>query len=436
MIGKRVKASKVKSAAAHAGNLVDYISNNKDGKVFHSGGIGFITNNPAGQKLEMMALASSNPRSQNPITHYIVSWKENERPSSDQIDRAVQIILEEMGMNAHQAIYCAHRDTKNIHVHIAVNRIHPDTNRAIEINKGFDLDPLHRAIAKIEHLQGWQPEPKARYLVLENGEILEVNANRKQQRQPQQRAADFEQRTGEKSAQRIGIEQIAPLIQQANTWQQIHHQLAQLGAKYEPKGTGAIIRIGETVIKASSVDRAASMASLQKRIGIYEPPLENLEIAPRKPEQLATEMPSGWLEYNQQRMQYYTAKNADADSFRQKCDDQNRQLVQQQQQQREELLTGKWKGKGDLLNALRSVLAKEQKEARTSLQQQQDLERQNLREKYQPFPSFEDWQRLRGRPDLAEQWRYRHGSPSPNLVVRVSAQEEKIQQERGRGLSL
>jgi hypothetical protein len=130
------------------------------------------------------------------------------------------------------------------------------------------------------------------------------------------------------------------------------------------------------------------------------------------------------------------AKNADADSFRQKCDDQNRQLAQQQQQQREELLKGKWKGKGDLLNALRSVLAKEQKEARTSLQQQQDLERQNLREKYQPFPSFEDWQRLRGRPDLAEQWRYRHGSPSPNLVVRVSAQEEKIQQERGRGLSL
>jgi hypothetical protein len=147
-----------------------------------------------------------------------------------------------MGMNAHQAIYCAHRDTKNIHVHIAVNRIHPDTNRAIEINKGFDLDPLHRAIAKIEHLQGWQPEPKARYLVLENGEILEVNANRKQQRQPQQRAADFEQRTGEKSAQRIGIEQIAPLIQQANTWQQIHHQLAQLGAKYEPRGLAKVAR--------------------------------------------------------------------------------------------------------------------------------------------------------------------------------------------------
>lgn len=439
MIGKRVKAAKAakaNSAAGHAGNLVDYISDNKKGKIMHSGGVGFITTNPAAQKLEMMALAGSNPLSKNPINHYILSWREHEKPTTEQLDKAVEITLDEMGMNDHQAIYYAHHDTDNIHVHIVINRIHPDTNKAIEINKGFDLDPLQRAVVKIEHIQGWKPLENARYKVLENGEIVEADKDPDRQKKPQQRAADFENRTGQKSAQRIGIEAVAPLIKQANDWQQIHKQLADIGIQYRKKGSGAILLVGETAIKASSVDRAASLGTLEKRIGTYEPLIEDLQIAAIDPQPLTANMPSGWTEYTQLRTNYYTNKSTDVDKFRARWDDQNRQLAQQQQQQREELLSGRWKGKGAILNALRSTLASEQKEAKTIVQQQQDLERQNLREKYQPFPSFEEWQRLRGEPNLAEQWRYRHGEPSPNLVIRVPVQQVENEQSRDGGMKM
>ena len=37
-----------------------------------------------------------------------------------------------------------------------VNRVHPITRKVIEINKGFDLEALHRAVARIEHVQGWR----------------------------------------------------------------------------------------------------------------------------------------------------------------------------------------------------------------------------------------------------------------------------------------
>ncbi len=436
MIGKRVKAAKANNAAGHAGNLVDYISDNKKGKIMHSGGVGFITTNPAAQKLEMSALASSNPLSKNPINHYILSWREDEKPTTEQIDQAVQITLDEMGMNEHQAIYSAHHDTNNIHVHIVINRIHPDTNKSIEINKGFDLDPLHRAVVKIEHLQGWKPLENARYKVLEDGEVVEVNAERKQQRKPQQRAADFENRTGQKSAQRIGIEAVAPIVKQANDWQQLHQQLANIGIQYRKKGSGAVLIVGETAIKASSADRAASLGTLEKRIGTYEPPIEHLQITAIDPQPLTENMPSGWAEYTQLRTSYHTNKSTDADKFRERWDDQKRQLAAQQQQQREELLSGRWKGKGAILNALRSTLASDQKEAKKILQQQQDLERQNLREKYPPFPSFEEWQRLRGEPNLAEQWRYRHGESSPNLVVRVPVPQVENEQKRGYGMKM
>lgn len=426
MIGKRVKATASKSGGRHAGGLVDYLTKDKDKhKVMQIGGKNFISDRLAGQRLEMMALAGENPRSKNPLNHYILSWRERERPNAEQIDGAVDILLDEMKMSEHQVIYAAHQDTDNIHVHIVINRIHPDTIQPIQINRGFDIEALHRAVARIEHIQGWQPLENAKYQVREDGEIIE-RQDYESQTQPKQRAADFENRTGQKSAQRIGIETLAPIVKAANDWQQLHHQLAQAGAKYQQKGTGAIVTIGETIIKASSIDRAASFSNLQKRLGEYEPPIEDLDIAPIPPQPLMENMPPGWSEYTRIRSDYYTNKTSYADALRQKWDERYRQLAERQRQEREELLYGRWDGKGAILNALRHTLAEDQKEEKQKLQQQQEAERERLREKYQQFPSFEEWQRLRGREDLAEKWRYRHGEESPNLErIEVKQQQEK-----------
>jgi hypothetical protein len=430
MIGKRVKATASKSGGRHAGSLVDYLTKDKDKhKVMQIGGKNFISDRLAGQRLEMMALAGENPRSKNPLNHYILSWRENERPTPDQIDSAVDILLDEMKMSEHQVIYAAHQDTDNIHVHIVINRIHPDTIQPIAINRGFDVEALHRAVTRIEHTQGWQPLENAKYQIDEQGKIVE-RQDYQQQPQPKQRAADFENRTGQKSAQRIGIETLAPIVKAANDWQQLHQQLAQAGAKYEQKGTGAIVTIGETIIKASSIERAASFSNLQKRLGAYEPPIEDLNIVSISPQPLMENMPPGWQQYTQLRTDYYYNKTRDADALRQKWDERYRQLAERQRQEREELLSGRWDGKGAILNALRHTLAEDQKEEKQKLQQEQEAGRERLREKYQPFPSFEDWQRARGREDLAEQWRYRNGEESPNLERIVAEREERQVQER------
>ena len=43
------------------------------------------------------------------------------------------------------------------------------------------------------------------------------------------------------------------------------------GLRFEKKGSGAIIWVGETAVKASSVDRQFSIKKLSKRLGDFEP---------------------------------------------------------------------------------------------------------------------------------------------------------------------
>ena len=122
--------------------------------MMYAGGRGFISDSHAAQREEMIALASEAVRSRNPVNHYIMSWREGEQPSPAQIEEAVSIFVEELGVQAHQAIYALHKDTDNLHLHIAINRVHPDTLKCVEINRGFDIEAAHRAIARIEHESG------------------------------------------------------------------------------------------------------------------------------------------------------------------------------------------------------------------------------------------------------------------------------------------
>ena len=110
---------------------------------------------------------------------------EGEQPSPEQVEEAVSIFMDELGWKDHQAIYGLHSDTDNIHLHIVINRVHPETLKIVEKNRGFDIELAHKAIARIEHAQGWQREQNGRYQVLENGELGRAPYDPEKPRQPQ-----------------------------------------------------------------------------------------------------------------------------------------------------------------------------------------------------------------------------------------------------------
>ena len=177
MIVKKFKRTSFKkSKSVMIGGLVDYILAEHDGrgkdKLAYAGSRNFLTTTVAAQKREMISLAEESIQSRMPVTHWILSWQENEQPTREQVDEAVSLFLRGMGLAEHQTIYALHKNTGNYHLHIAVNRTHPYTQKVIQPHRGFDINEAHKIVAEIEHRQGWAPQMNARYRVNEQGYVV------------------------------------------------------------------------------------------------------------------------------------------------------------------------------------------------------------------------------------------------------------------------
>jgi hypothetical protein len=278
MIAKKVgNPKKSATKAERAGGLANYITaperENGLEKCIHSEAVNFMTKTFSGQVAEMISLSQEAVKSKDPIDHWVLSWRNDEQPTPAQAKQAVEIFIEHCGLKDHQYIWGLHDDTKNLHVHIQVNRVHPDTLKVTKINKGFDREASQQAIALIEHAQGWQQEAGARYDI-ENGKPVKREKDPFKALEPSNKAKVMELQTGEKSAQRIGIEAAAPIITSASSWKEFHAQMAEAGMRYERKGSGAVIHVGDVPVKASDVSRAASLSAMQKRLGPYQPAQE------------------------------------------------------------------------------------------------------------------------------------------------------------------
>ncbi|HXI19207.1 MAG TPA: TraI/MobA(P) family conjugative relaxase, partial [Chloroflexota bacterium] len=415
MIVKKVKnPKKAASKSARGGRLTDYIVSpeleNSSEKCIHAGARGFICDDFQSQQAEMLALSQEAVRSKDTINHYVLSWREGEQPSPDQVEEAVNVFMEELGLKDHQAIYGLHADTDNIHLHIAINRVHPETLRMVEINKGFDIEAAHKAIARIEHAQGWQREQNGRYQVLENGELGREHLDLDKPRQPDQPKRDMEHRTGEKSAERIAIEDGVPIIKQAKTWEQLHCELAAKGMRYEKIGSGAKIFIGDVGVKASKADRDTSLSKMQKRLGAYQPPQHRQQVAQRAPEPIKPDVP-GWGDYIGGRKAHYADKTAAKLAQDKQQEQERKRLAEQQKVHRGDVLQGSWKGRGELRNAMQSIIAAEHAAEKAALKERHQVQREQHRAQFRPYPDLEQWQRQQQRPELAEQWRHRASEP-------------------------
>ena len=178
--------------------------------------------------------------------------------------------------------------------------------------------------------------------------------------------------------------------------------------RYAKMGSGATLFVGDVGVKASSADRGASLARLQQRLGVYEPASPRQQVVGRAPEPMQGQVP-GWSAYITGRKEHYAAKDAAIREQRARQDTERKQLAEQQRQRRAALLQGSWKGRGELRNAMQSIIAAEQAAEKAALKERQQKERDQVRQKFRPYPDLEQWQRQQKQPDLAEQWRHRAG---------------------------
>jgi hypothetical protein len=431
MIVKHIANPKRKSSkASRIGSLLDYIaSDGQDGvqKAEYIAAKGdFFTTSFQGQRAEIVAVAIEAKRSKDPVDHWLLSWKEGEQPTPAQCDQAVEILKEHLGMTIeHLAVYALHRNTENYHLHIILNRVEPNTFRVAD--KGWCIDRAHEAIAEIVHVQGWEQEVNARYVANGSGDVSFVKNDRK--RQPTTKARDHENATGEKSCERIAIEEASPILANANGWQEAHRELGAVGMRYELKGSGALLWVDDQPIKASVIGREFSRQRLEERWGSFQPGALSATSLPtsRVVDAMGGADSRKWSEYRkvlethrgatsaaniQLRVQQRTARQNQTAAFRGERADLYRE--------------GRWSGVA--LNVARSLMAIDHAKRKAQLSEQHKRERDALRLYLGKRPTFEQFLVATGDSHLAQAWRYRQ-SPAAEAALCGDGEEKTFKRD-------
>jgi hypothetical protein len=151
------------------------------------------------------------------------------------------------------------------------------------------------------------------------------------------------------------------------------------------------------------------MAALRQRLGEFEPaPPMSPPLAVRtRALDPSAPLLATYREERRRHLQERAGRVEKASQHRERW----RELTERHRNERAKLFRGSWKGKGELLNALRSVVAARQAQEKADLRDRQKLERAALRRDKRRFPSYDQWLGPQ-HPEAADIWRHRERRPA------------------------
>jgi hypothetical protein len=215
---------------------------------------------------EMQGVASLNDRCKDAVCHYELAWPPGERPTRPQwTDSALQT-LKALGYEGHQYMVVAHDDKKHFHIHIMVNKVHPQTLRApTRYNNWLALDAAAR---RLEAKYGWAHTPGMTRWDEQLNQAVPISrteryALRTAQQQPTGLAAKFEHYHDAESLQTYVRREVAPavrslLTRQNVTWDHLHCLLSKAHLRLEKSESGGytVLAIDHNIrVKASDLFR-------------------------------------------------------------------------------------------------------------------------------------------------------------------------------------
>ncbi|SEO25623.1 Relaxase/Mobilisation nuclease domain-containing protein [Nitrosospira multiformis] len=235
--------------------LVAYITQAKD-KAVRIGEVR-VTNchqdNATDAVLEVLATQLQNQRACSDKTyHLLISFPAGESPSTEALRDIEDEVCNALGFREHQRVSAVHTDTDNLHIHVAINKIHPKT---LTIHNPYcDYKALGTVCERLERVHG---------LIHTNHEKIAHGARN--------RALDVEYLAGVESLlgwiQRECLED----LRQAQSWGELHERLRRNGLAFQERGNGLLVSDQEgRMVKASSIARDLSKAQLEKRFGPFE----------------------------------------------------------------------------------------------------------------------------------------------------------------------
>lgn len=218
------------------------------------------SDDPADATLEIMAVQEKNTRSKKEnFYHVVISFPEGEKPDAHQLEDIENECCKAMGLGDHQRISAVHINTDHYHIHIAINKVHPETFRNVE-----PYYPKYKLMEACEKLEI-------------KHDLQRTNHGKVAGRRVSELASAMESRTGEMSfstwVKENASEKIIQELPSVKSWEELHISLAKLNLEIKPRGAGLIVSAkGEknSHIKASEITRDLSYNKLKQRFGEYQ----------------------------------------------------------------------------------------------------------------------------------------------------------------------
>lgn len=239
---------------------------------------------------EMRAAAAQNPLVEHPVMHFMAAWEPGERPTETEWKQSAERMIQALGFGEHQYLIAAHDDKEHFHVHVMLNRVHPETAKAH--NPRLTQLTLHRLARALEHEFEWaEADGLYRWDRQRNEPVRNTKAELSQirdrrERSPGKKPAQMAKQDhfrDEPSLKAFATKQPAEtlrkLLARGTDWQQVHLALARHGLtihKAEKGGYTVGVEGTEIRVKASDVFRFAfsgkeARARTEALLGAFEP---------------------------------------------------------------------------------------------------------------------------------------------------------------------
>jgi hypothetical protein len=245
------------------GGLARYLESGKTGN--HPERVEWIearnlpTSDPRTASLLMRATAAQSDRVQKPVYHLAISFDPADPVDRTTMHQVAERLLADLGLQEYQALMVAHRDTGHPHLHVMLNRVHPETGRAWDPKN--DYPQIERSLRIQERELGFREVPGHHHALEgqerpDRGDSLTTG----QQRQRMNGQLPFVEQVRAVAVQEL---------RESRSWAELEQRLGAHGLKLLASGRGMVITDGHTQAKLSSIDRNASRGKLEARFGEY-----------------------------------------------------------------------------------------------------------------------------------------------------------------------
>lgn len=217
---------------------------------------------------EARDVQARNTRAASKTYHLVISFRpEDEARLTPEAFKVIEArFASALGYTDHQRHCGVHKNTGNLHMHVAYNMIHPEKYTCHKEFRDF-----------------WIRDKVCRALEREFGLSVDRDIGHNSSSEPQrgnEKARLVEAHTGQKSFDTYAREHrqsILAALETAASWQDVNTALTMHGMEIKKHGNGLVIKDRHSnraahATKASALDRSLSMKKLEARFNSFQPP--------------------------------------------------------------------------------------------------------------------------------------------------------------------